>query len=66
MTCRIGVIDYKTSNINSVVGVLKLANANVKVVSNLSEFENFDKIILPGVGSFGSAVDYLKNWLQLI
>lgn len=61
MACRIGVIDYKTSNINSVVGILKLANADVKVVSDLHEFENFDKIVLPGVGSFGSAVDYLKN-----
>ena len=61
MACRIGVIDYKTSNINSVVGILKLANADVKVVSDLHEFENFDKIVLPGVGSFGSAIDYLKN-----
>ena len=61
MKCRIAIIDYKTCNINSVIRAFQNANAEVVVVSNLSDFKNIDKIVIPGVGSFGAASRYLKK-----
>ena len=61
MKCRIAIIDYKTCNISSVIKAFQNANAEVVVVSNLSEYKNIDKIVLPGVGSFGAASLYLKK-----
>ena len=61
MKCRIAIIDYKTCNISSVIKAFQNANAEVVVVSSLSEYKNIDKIVLPGVGSFGAALLYLKK-----
>ena len=61
MKCRIAIIDYKTCNISSVIKAFQNANAEVVVVSNLSEYKNIDKIVLPGVGSFGAASLYLEK-----
>ena len=37
------IIDYKTCNINSVIRAFQNANAEVVVVSNLSDFKNMMK-----------------------
>ena len=57
----VGVVNYGMGNIHSVLRKLKLVGANYKLVESPDHFENVDKIILPGVGHFGQAMENLKN-----
>ena len=56
---RVGIIDYGSGNIHSIEKALKYVGAQTTVVLNLDEIEKCDKIILPGVGAFGNAVQKL-------
>ena len=54
----IAVTDYGAGNLHSVAKALYALNADVKVTSAESDLRDADKIVLPGVGSFG---DCMKN-----
>ncbi|MBD3305944.1 imidazole glycerol phosphate synthase subunit HisH, partial [candidate division KSB3 bacterium] len=57
----IGIIDYGAGNLLSVkkaLDYLKMGNTLVRSPSDFTE--TLDRIILPGVGAFGAAVDTLK------
>jgi glutamine amidotransferase len=57
----IAIIDYGIGNLHSVSKALeKLGFANL-VSKNPEEVKNADAIILPGVGSFGEAVDQMEK-----
>ena len=53
----IAIIDYGAGNIQSVYKALKFIGADCKVTSDKDEILNADGAILPGVGSFGDAMD---------
>ena len=55
------VIDYNTNNINSIVSKLNRSGINAIGSSNADDIKNADKLILPGVGYFASAIENLKN-----
>ena len=58
------ILDYGMGNIFSVKNALEYLGAKVKISSNSSQISNYEYIILPGVGSFGKAMEkikYLKN-----
>lgn len=57
----ISVLDYKMGNISSVLRALSKNNIESKVISTYDEIISSDKIILPGVGHFGKAMDYLQS-----
>jgi len=57
----IAVIDYGMGNLRSVEKALEIAGARVRVVSDSSGIERCDKLVFPGVGSFGDAIKELKN-----
>lgn len=57
----ITVIDYGMGNIRSVSKALESAGAKVTVTSRAKEIESCDAVVLPGVGSFAPAVEYLKK-----
>ena len=57
----VGVVNYGMGNIHSVLRKLKLVGANYKLIESPNHFENVDKIILPGVGHFGQAMENLKR-----
>ncbi|MAS52206.1 MAG: imidazole glycerol phosphate synthase subunit HisH [Flavobacteriales bacterium] len=57
----VGVVNYGMGNIHSVLRKLKLVGANYKLIESPDHFENVDKIILPGVGHFGQAMENLKR-----
>lgn len=65
MKDKIVIIDYGMGNLHSVWKKLKKLNANVIVSNNYNDIKSSDKIILPGVGHFGKAMDSL-NSLNLI
>lgn len=57
----IAIIDYGAGNIQSVYKALKFIGADCKVTSNKDEILNADGAILPGVGSFGDAMDTMTK-----
>ena len=59
---QIGVVDYGVGNIANVMRCLEyVAKAEtIKRVSTHKDIQACDKIILPGVGAFGSAMEHLS------
>jgi imidazole glycerol-phosphate synthase subunit HisH len=54
------IVDYGTGNLNSVRRTLARIGARVSVSSAKNEVARADKIILPGVGHFGRAMEKLR------
>jgi glutamine amidotransferase len=62
MPARIAIIHYGTSNVQSVLRRLQQAGAGeVMVTSSAEDLKLADKIILPGVGHFGKAMEHLHT-----
>lgn len=57
----ISILDYKMGNLSSVSRALYKNNIESRVINSYEEILNSDKIILPGVGHFGKAMDYLRS-----
>lgn len=57
----IAIIDYGAGNIQSVYKALKFIGADCKVTSDKDEILNANGAILPGVGSFGDAMDTMTK-----
>src|SRR5437899_12208783 len=57
----IGIIDYGMGNLSSVKRKLDRINAPSFISDNPSMLAKSDKLILPGVGHFSSAVNELKS-----
>lgn len=65
MSGQIVIIDYGMGNIHSIKKKLHALKAPVIVSYNPKDIENSSKIILPGVGHFGKAIESLQK-LNLI
>lgn len=57
----IAVIDYDAGNIRSVEKALLHLGQEVKITDNARDILSADKVVLPGVGAFGDAMDNLKR-----
>jgi glutamine amidotransferase len=55
------IIDYNVGNIGSILNMLKKIGVQGDITSDISKIESADKIILPGVGSFDTGMENLKN-----
>ena len=54
---KVTILDYKLGNITSIVNMLSLfPNLKISVSDKPDVIMNSDKLILPGVGSFGDAI----------
>lgn len=62
---RIVIVDYGTGNLNSLMKVLRRIGAEIEISSSADDMEAADKIILPGVGHFATAMSSLER-LDLI
>ena len=59
---KVVIVDYGMGNIESVKGALSYLGINNIVLSNSKEeIESADKLILPGVGSFPSAMENIRK-----
>ena len=58
---NIKIIDSKLSNVSSVKNMIEWVGHNATVVENLKNIEDGDRIILPGIGNFGKAMNYLHE-----
>ena len=57
----IGILKIGHGNIRSLTNILELLGMNPKLVSSKDEIPFLDKLILPGVGSFNTAMNDLKS-----
>ena len=55
----IAIIDYGAGNLHSVKNALDFLGAESKITGSASKILSADKVILPGVGAFGSAMNAL-------
>ena len=58
----IGIIDYDAGNIKSVEKALAYLGEETVVSRDPQVLLRADKVILPGVGSFGEAMENLHNY----
>jgi len=65
---KLGIVDLDTGNLASLLSALNKLNINFKICKNNFDFENIDKIILPGVGAFKDIMKKIndKNLNKLI
>jgi len=57
----IGIVDYNMGNLASVINAFKKIGADTVVESDPSKLKQYDKLILPGVGAFGDAMEHLQS-----
>lgn len=57
----IAIIDYGAGNLKSVTNALDFLRADYKVTNEKEDIKKSDKIIFPGVGSFGDCMNSLKD-----
>ena len=58
----IAIIDYDAGNLRSVEKALASLGEETVITRNFKEILNADKVILPGVGAFGDAMNQLKKY----
>ena len=57
----VAIIDYGVGNLFSLVSSFKAIGVDAGITGNAEEIKKADKIILPGVGAFGDAIDKLRK-----
>lgn len=58
----IAIIDYNAGNLKSVEKALLYLEQECEITRDFHRIETADKVILPGVGAFGDAMDQLKKY----
>lgn len=58
----IAIIDYDAGNLNSVQKAFQYIGEKTLISRDKDEILSADKVVLPGVGSFGDAMDKLKSY----
>lgn len=61
MSIQIAIVDYGMGNLHSISKKLKKLEVNVIVTNDVQAIGKADKIILPGVGHFGKAMQSLRK-----
>ena len=57
----IGIVDYNMGNLASVINAFAKVGADATLESDPSKLSKYDKLILPGVGAFGDAMEHLQS-----
>jgi glutamine amidotransferase len=58
---KIAIIDYNMGNLASVQNAFAKLGKETVVESDPTKFSEYDKLVLPGVGAFGDAMEHLKE-----
>ena len=61
MTARVGIIDYGVGNLHSLGNAVRKVGGEVATVSEPDRLAEFDRVVLPGVGAFASAIGNLRR-----
>jgi glutamine amidotransferase len=57
----IGIVDYNMGNLASVINAFAKVGVDASLESDPAKLSRYDKLILPGVGAFGDAMEHLKS-----
>ncbi|MBT5934962.1 imidazole glycerol phosphate synthase subunit HisH [Sulfurimonas sp.] len=57
----IAIVDYNMGNLASVQNAFTKLGCETVVESDPSKFQDYEKLILPGVGAFGDAMEHLRE-----
>ncbi len=57
----IAIVDYNMGNLASVKNAFAKLGKDTVVESDPTKFKDYDKLILPGVGAFGDAMEHLRE-----
>lgn len=57
----IGIVDYNMGNLASVINAFAKVGVEATLESDPNKLSQYDKLILPGVGAFGDAMEHLKE-----
>ena len=57
----IGIIDFNAGNLKSISNALKKINISHSLIKEPQNIENYSHFIIPGVGSYNSAINELKK-----
>jgi len=57
----IAIVDYNMGNLASVQNAFAKLGKETVVESDPTKFKNYDKLVLPGVGAFGDAMEHLRE-----
>ena len=57
----IAIVDYNMGNLASVQNAFAKLGKDTVVESDPAEFSKYDKLVLPGVGAFGDAMEHLRE-----
>ena len=58
---KISILNYGACNIRSVFYAFKNLGIEPKIITDSKDIKNSDKLIIPGVGSAGSSLSYLRS-----
>ena len=61
MTIRVAIINYGIGNIRSLYNSLKKIEVEAEIITDPDTINQFDKVFLPGVGSYKDAIEKIKN-----
>ena len=62
----ITVIDYKSGNLRSISNSFKKIGSEAKITDDPSEIANAKHLVLPGVGAFGTAMENIEPYKDVI
>ena len=62
----ITIIDYKSGNLKSISNGFRKIGVEYQITDDAEVISNSDYLVLPGVGAFGSAMDNLKEYTDII
>jgi glutamine amidotransferase len=57
----IGIVDYKMGNLASVINAFGALGTKAVLESDPDNLQRYDKLILPGVGAYGDAMEHLQS-----
>ncbi len=57
----VAIVDYNVGNLASIINAFKKIGEDTILVSNPALLKNYEKIVLPGVGAFGDAMEHLRE-----
>ena len=61
MTIKVAIINYGIGNIRSLYNSLKKIEVEAEIIVDPESIYKFDKVFLPGVGSYKDAMDMIKK-----
>ena len=62
---KVCILDYGSGNVNSVLNLINFLGFKTLISNKNSDLESATHLILPGVGSFGSSMEKIKNNISI-